>query len=296
MKSRHYEKIVVASFVVSFLVTLTYFQFTRSNPAAAASIQVSIISLEETNSDVPPEPKPNSKLSVSNTNTVSAASRQPSILIYHTHNRESWLPELDSSKKAEQAFDSEINVTLLGSYLKKKLSQDGIEVVHSRKDYPNLINDFDYANSYMYSKAVITNELNQHKELRYLFDIHRDASVREKTTVTFNRTDYAQVYFVVGTNHPEWKKNLKFAEKLQNLLNARVPNLSKGIYLKDKSTGNGEYNQSLSGNSALIEIGGVENTLEESYRTLDILAEAIRELWNRDAQPVLLAANMGEYS
>ncbi|WP_169082816.1 stage II sporulation protein P [Paenibacillus sp. PL91] len=35
--------------------------------------------------------------------------------------------------------------------------------------------------------------------------------------------------------------------------------------------------QSLTGNSALIEIGGVENSLEESYRTTEVLAKVIQD-------------------
>lgn len=46
-----------------------------------------------------------------------------------------------------------------------------------------------------------------------------------------------------------------------------------------KNTGNAEYNQSLATDSALIEIGGIENTLEESYRTVDALAEVVSEIY-----------------
>ncbi|WP_368730606.1 stage II sporulation protein P [Mycobacterium tuberculosis] len=46
--------------------------------------------------------------------------------------------------------------------------------------------------------------------------------------------------------------------------------------------GNGDYNQALSANSALIEIGGVENNLEENYRTITLLAKVMREIWLED--------------
>ena len=38
------------------------------------------------------------------------------------------------------------------------------------------------------------------------------------------------------------------------------------------------YNQDIIGESVLLNIGGVENTLEEEYRTVDVLAEVIREI------------------
>lgn len=75
---------------------------------------------------------------------------------------------------------------------------------------------------------------------------------------------------------------MKFAERLQKRLNDKVPYLSKGIYIKDSASGNGDYNQALSPNSALIEIGGVENNLEENYRTITVLAEVIQEIWLED--------------
>ncbi len=135
-----------------------------------------------------------------------------------------------------------------------------------------------HARSYQYSKSTVKDELRKHQDIRFLFDLHRDAEGRDKTTVQFENVNYAQVYFVVGTVNPDWEQNLKFAELIHEKLNVHVPELSKGIYLKDKTSGNGEYNQSLSGSSALIEVGGVENTLAESYRTIDVLAKVIYEI------------------
>lgn len=210
------------------------------------------------------------------------AAKSPQIMIYHSHNRESWIPELNNVSNPNHAFDSKINVTLLGGYLQKILQSSDIPVFHSDIDYPSQITDFEYAKSYTYSKHSVKDELKKHKNVKYLFDLHRDSQSREDTTIMFNDQNYAQVYFVVGTNHPNWTENKIFAERVQERLNERIPNLSKGIYEKDKTSGNGEYNQSLSGNSALIEIGGVENSLEESYRTIEVLAEVIQDIWSED--------------
>lgn len=146
-----------------------------------------------------------------------------------------------------------------------------------KKDYPSVISNFNYAYSYTYSRETIEQERAMHNNIEYLIDIHRDSQGRDKTTIQYNNLNYAQVYFVVGTNNPNWQKNLKFAERIQKGLNSKVPSLSKGIYKKDSSIGNGDYNQALSANSALIEIGGVENNLEENYRTITLLAKVMRE-------------------
>ncbi|WP_336775235.1 stage II sporulation protein P [Paenibacillus sp. MMO-58] len=211
----------------------------------------------------------------------------PKILIYHSHNRESWLPELKNDvQSADQAFDPKLNVTLLGDKLKTQLQKKikDIPVIHSKKDYPTVIGSFNYAKSYTYSKATIKEELKLHENIGYLIDLHRDSQKREKTTIRFQNLDYAQVYFVVGTNNPNWQRNMKFAEQIQDGLNAKIPNVSKGIYKKGNESGNGEYNQSLSANSALIEIGGVENNLEESYRTIELLAGVIQNIWVEDTE------------
>ena len=47
-------------------------------------------------------------------------------------------------------------------------------------------------------------------------------------------------------------------------LNELYAGLSKGVFRKSRAMGNGEYDQSLSPNSLLIEIGGVDNTFAET--------------------------------
>ncbi|KRE34966.1 stage II sporulation protein P [Paenibacillus sp. Soil522] len=271
----------------TFIVTNGLMMTTDSNP----SLEVKIQPREEAmniNESIIEGDKPNTLNNQAPTllkkESIPAipSGNPPQIIIYHSHNRESWIPELENIKDPDKAFDSKINVTLLGSYLQNKLVSSNIPVFHSKIDYPSRIANFNYAKSYSYSKTTINQELKMHQNVKYLFDLHRDSQEREKTTITYKNQNYAQVYFVVGINHPNWKQNMKFANRIQEGLNKIVPNLSKGIYQKDKNSGNGEYNQSLSSNSALIEIGGVENSLEESYFTIEVLAKVIQDIWLED--------------
>jgi len=62
--------------------------------------------------------------------------------------------------------------------------------------------------------------------------------------------------------------------------------LSRGVWGKTAANGNGEYNQSVSPGSVLIEIGGVDNTLEECYRTADALAKIIAEMYWNDEKAI----------
>lgn len=206
------------------------------------------------------------------------AVREPRVFIYHSHNRESFIPELKSKgiTDPDLAYDTDINITLVGNRLKEKIEAQGVPALLSKADYPSEIKGFNYAKSYAYSASTVKEAMAQHGKLDMIFDLHRDALARNKTTVTINGKDYAQVYFIVGKKNPNWEQNLEFANKLHSLLEQKMPGISRGIYGK-ASQGNGEYNQSLFANSMLLEIGGPYNTLEEMYRTADLLGEIVGE-------------------
>ncbi|TBL70430.1 stage II sporulation protein P [Paenibacillus thalictri] len=194
--------------------------------------------------------------------------------IYQSHNQESYLPELPGVSDPDKAFDAKTNVTLVGKRLAEKLEQDGIGAVHSETNYPSVIKDFKYAYSYKYSLKTLQDALAAHSDLKFYFDIHRDSQKRDKTTVTIDGKDYAQVYFIIGGKNPGWKENEQFAAKIHDALESKHPGISKGIHAKS-ADGNGVYNQNFSPNNVLIEVGGPYNSLEECYRTADLLAEAI---------------------
>lgn len=201
------------------------------------------------------------------------------VLIYHSHNRESWIPDLPEGTEANAAFHPTKNVTELGTRLGRNLEEKGIGVIHSLEDYNAMYGEnYKGSKSYQYSKKVVKEAMAIEPGLSYLIDIHRDSGPRKSTTKTINGKDYAQLYFVVGLENPNWEKNQEFAKKIHTKLNDKYPGISKGIYGKDRKQGNGIYNQEISANSCLIEIGGVENNEEERNRTVDVLSEVFQEL------------------
>jgi stage II sporulation protein P len=197
--------------------------------------------------------------------------------IYQSHNQESYLPELDGVKDPDKAYDPQTNVTKVGLRLAQKLEQEGIGAVHSDKNYPAIEKSFNYYFSYKYSLKTLQEASSSHPDLKYYFDIHRDSQRREKTTVRINGKDYAQLYFIIGGKNPNWKENEQFASQIHQAIEAKFPGISKGSFAK-AAEGNGVYNQNFSANSVLIEVGGVDNSLEECYRTADALAAAIAEV------------------
>lgn len=210
------------------------------------------------------------------------ADKEPVVFIYHSHNRESWLPELGEDAKNPES--GEINITLVGRRLAERLEEKGVGTLHSNVDYMTAIEDYRWELSYKYSKNTVVEAMSRHEGLTYLFDIHRDSQPRGYTTATIDGKAYAQVYFIIGKGNPDWRENESFAARIHGRLEERYPGISRGIWGKDASSGNGEYNQSLSPNSLVIEIGGIENTLEECYRTADALAEIIAELYWSEAE------------
>ncbi|GGG10916.1 stage II sporulation protein P [Paenibacillus abyssi] len=194
--------------------------------------------------------------------------------IYHSHPRESWYPVAGNDPNS-----SEKNITLVGKRLAKKLEEEGVGALHSGIDYPTAIDGYRWELSYKYTMQTVKEAMAQSDDLQFFFDLHRDSQRRKHTTATIGGKDYAQVFFIIGHRNPDWKQNEKFATKIHEALEAKYPGISRGVWGKDAATGNGEYNQSLSPDSVLIEVGGVDNTLEESYRTADALAEVIAEMY-----------------
>ncbi len=203
------------------------------------------------------------------------------VFIYHSHNRESWVPELKDKGVTDlnQAYDAKKNVTLLGKRLSAKLEDLGIGASDSDVDYLTSVEKFNYNFSYKYSLQTLKQAVAQNRDYTYFFDIHRDSQTRDLTTAAIDGKSYAQIYFIIGHNNPHWEKNEQFAARIHERLEKEYPGLSRGLWGKGAQNGNGEYNQSFSPNDILIEVGGPENTLEESYRTIDVLAKVIADIY-----------------
>lgn len=201
------------------------------------------------------------------------------VFIYHTHNTESWMPYLPTIRDPNLAHHPDVNITLVGQRLGQELNKRGIGAQVDTTNIAQQLREkgLDFTDSYQVSREVVQEVMATNKDIHFMFDLHRDAIRREKTTVEIDGENYARTFFVIGGRNQQYEKNLALAERFHSMLEEAYPGLSKGVFLKHD--GHGEYNQSLSENNLLIEIGGVENTLEESYRTAEALAEVIADLY-----------------
>lgn len=214
---------------------------------------------------------------------------QKRILIYHSHPREAYNPLLGVQNDNPSSSVPTKNVMIVGSYVTQRLEQHGIGTVHAKEDFPTKVPDYNWNFSYKYSRVLVKSALSANQEMDSFIDIHRDSQRHGKTTAVIDGVSYAQVYFIIGHGNKDWKKNEEFANKIHKQIEKSYPGISRGIWGKAAGKGNnGEYNQTLSPNSALIEVGGIDNTEEELKRTADILADAIAEVYwsSHDAEKV----------
>jgi stage II sporulation protein P len=210
-----------------------------------------------------------------------AQSADGQVYIYHSHNRESW-KNVAGSKSGSSVDDPKTNITLVGLELGKILQKKGISAITANDDIAGrlVLKNLSFSQSYSESRKTLQEAMNTNPSLSYFFDIHRDADVPyNQTTATINGKKYARIMFIIGTGNPRYEDNAAFAEALNKLLEKKYPGLSRGVLVKSAHQGNGEYNQSLSPYSLLLEFGGVNNTLEENKRTAEAFADVFADYY-----------------
>ncbi|WP_170885669.1 stage II sporulation protein P [Bacillus alkalicellulosilyticus] len=210
---------------------------------------------------------------------------EPRVLIYHTHNHESFLPALGIESEGEEAmhhaFDETINVTISGGYLKQDLIEHGIKSIHLQHDIMEELAEADlpYKESYTLSRRYLEATLDQYDDIDLVLDIHRAIEPWEKTTTSIHGENVAQIVMVIGMEHPNYTENHALAKALSEKLNDIHPDLSRGVKLLSGPPRNGIYNQDVHPHSILLEIGGYDNSLEEIQYSTKYLARAISELF-----------------
>lgn len=202
------------------------------------------------------------------------------LFLYNSHNRESFLPHLPEETNANLAYHEKINITKVSERIAEKVQANGIGVKVDDTDIMQVLNDkgWKYGKSYAASRDVVEAAVTN-KDVEYVFDIHRDSLPRERTTHEIDSLPHSKILFVIGAEYKNYEKNLKLATELHYLIEEKYPGLSKGVITKEGPGSNGVYNQDLHENAMLIEVGGHENTLDEMYRTADIIADVFSDFY-----------------
>lgn len=197
----------------------------------------------------------------------------PIVYIYNTHDTETYsLP-----------FVSDYSITptvkVAAYILKDYLNDFKIEsTVEKRKikDYLNK-NKLNYTYSYLASRNYMKDELKIH-DYKILIDLHRDSATKKYTSYEKDGKKYARIMFVLGHDYKTYKKNEEFMNKLNTKINKYYKGLSRGIFVRKTS----RYNQDLSNYAILIEVGGVDSTLEEINNSMYAFAKILSEFINEE--------------
>lgn len=195
----------------------------------------------------------------------------PLIYIYNSHQLENY------SSENLDIYGITPNVLMASYVLREKLNNLGIQTIVEESNMSDILakNNWDYSYSYQASRQLLQEKISTYKTLKYFIDIHRDSVSKNLTTATINNKSYAKVLFVIGLDHQNWQPNYELATNLNNLINENYNGLSRGIMKKTGINVNGIYNQDINNNCILIEVGGVENTIEEVYNTMDAISNIL---------------------
>ena len=199
----------------------------------------------------------------------------PIVYIYNSHQLENY----DSSNY--EPYNITPNVMMASYLLKEKLNNYNIPTIVEEGNINEFIkiNNWDYNYSYIASRYFIEEAKRKYPSIKYFIDIHRDSVTKEYSTAIINDMSYAKILFVVGLDHDNYKGNLDFANNVNNRL---INGISKGIIKKSGPNVNGIYNQDISSNALLIEVGGYQNKIDEVYNTIDVLANTLKEVINEN--------------
>ena len=209
---------------------------------------------------------------------VNESMETPLVYIYNSHDTEKYKIEY----KYEYTITPDVKLT---SYiLQEKLDNLGIKSIVETRSVNKILenNNWPYRESYKASKSLIEDAKNKYPSIKYFIDIHRDSSNYDKTILEYNNKKYAKILFVVGLEHDNYEYNLNIANKLNEMLNQDINNITRGVTKKEGLGVNGVYNQDVSKNALLIEIGGVDNTIDEVSNSVNLLGEVLSRYIKED--------------
>lgn len=202
----------------------------------------------------------------------------PLVYIYNTHQTEGY------NKDYLEGYNITPSVFMASYLLKEKLEKLDIPTLVEESNISEFIrlNNWTYKDSYKASRFYLLDTLNKYPSVKLFIDLHRDSISQEASTVTINNKKYAKVLFVVGKEHDNYQDNLKLANNLNEKITKNYSKLSRGIIEKEGSNVNGIYNQDLSKNIILLEVGGSENNITEVLNTIEVISNIIKEYLNEN--------------
>lgn len=192
----------------------------------------------------------------------------PLVYIYNTHQKEEYIGN-----------DLVLNPTVYSaSYLlHDELLKRGINSIVEDSDITEFLinNNLNYDDSYIASRVFLENAIKKYDSIKLFVDLHRDALDHDSSTVYFNDKAYSKILFVVGVDYENYQPSLDLALHLNDLILNKYSYLTRGVLTKSGPLVNGVYNQDLSNNIILLEVGGNESNIEEVSNTICLISDVI---------------------
>lgn len=211
----------------------------------------------------------------------------PAVFIYHSHGTEAFLGAIPAGAGVNPnvsgfSADPSRSIIRVGDEVQGILEDEyGIGVIHAADLFDWQEGRVTRIGSYYRSLQMLENFrgsgrsiIEEHPSLRVVIDLHRDAIPRKMSVTDVGGETVARLLFIVGTRHhghPGWETNLCFATVLHELAEERYPGISRGVMQRPGD----RFNQHILPGALLIEVGSVENTLDEALRSARIVAELV---------------------
>jgi len=232
------------------------------------------------------EPDISIELSQSAPPAPTLSGEEPTVLIYHTHATEAYFKTNGYTYKNNgdwRTLEANKSILAVGERLSSLLhNRYGISVIHDCTNHepPKL------ATAYSRSVKTMEKYRGEYKSLVMYIDVHRDSYGNDPKEVadfvSIDGKEYARIMFVVGTGKgatgtgygemPDFDANYALAKRITDILAGYDKRLVREIRVKT-----GRYNQHISDQCLLVEVGHNANTLEQALNSMDFLAAAIAE-------------------
>lgn len=207
---------------------------------------------------------------------------KPKVLIFHTHSK-----EMFKDSKPDDLSEGIVGAgDRLASVLENKY---GIKCIHNRQSFDVVNGRNQVMGAYERMEPVIRKVIEDNPSVELVIDLHRDGIDESKKLVTtINGKPTAKIMFfngicrilnqgqlteTPGLANPYIPVNLALSFNMQIAADKKYPGFSRGIYLNAY-----RYSLHMKPKSMLIEMGAQNNTKEEIYNSVDILAEILNDV------------------
>lgn len=200
-------------------------------------------------------------------------SKNPLVLIYHTHATESYQPMSDGNFHCLQEKGT---VREVGNELAQQLQKKGIPVIHDKTlhDSPS------YNQSYARSLETVQSYLRKNPSIKIVIDLHRDAAMyvgNVGKTMQVQGNSIAKYSLVIGKGNANYEQLKGFANQINAKADKLYPGFSGRIIEKEY-----RFNQYVCDRYLLLEVGNNENTIDQARLTgkyfADVLEAYIKEM------------------